>query len=97
MTDLNSYIVVLNFAPPGILIVSAQIARDEASAVALAAVEAMQKMRHLEAPPTLMNCLVAEETVESLRHRLRAIDGRGSGGVVSLVREQVDYGELPVA
>ena len=89
MTNLHSYIVVLNFAPPGILIVSAQIAPDEAGAAALATVEAMQKMRHLEAPPTLMNCLVAEETVESLRHRMRAIDGRGAGGVVSLVRESM--------
>ncbi len=88
MTEaLRSYIVVLNYAPPGILSLGAYIAPDAASAAGLAAMEAAQKMRHLDPFPPLVNCLVVEEAAENLRHRLHAIEGKPAGEVVSLVRE----------
>jgi len=85
--NLHSYIVCLNFAAPGILIVGCYIAPDEASAAALATLEAAKKMQRLDEIPPLMNCIVSEESAESLRHRLRIIEGGKPGGeVVSLVR-----------
>ena len=87
--NLHSYVVALNFAVPGILIVGAYVAPDAASAGAIAALEAAQKMRELDAIPPLINCLVVEESVEHLRHRLRIIEGGKPGGdVVSLVQQR---------
>ena len=84
--NLHSYIVCLNFAAPGILIVGCYIAPDEASAAALATLEAAKKMQGLDPLPPLMNCMVSEESAENLRHRLRIIEGGKPGGeVVSLV------------
>jgi hypothetical protein len=61
------------------------IAPDEASAAALCAIDAAHTMRHIDPYPPLSNCLVVEETAEMLRHRLRAIEGKPAGDVVSLV------------
>ena len=77
MTEkLRSFVVVMNFAPPGVLRLGSYIAPDEASAAALCAIDAAHTMRHIDPYPPLSNCLVVEETVEMLRHRLRAIEGR---------------------
>ncbi len=82
---LRSFIVVLNFAPPGPLIVGAWIAADEAGAAALAAISAA---RQIPGDWPLVNCLVLEESAEMLRTRLRAIEGKPVGDVVSLVQPE---------
>ncbi len=86
MTDApkpRSFIVVLNFAPPGPLTVGSWIAPDEAFAAALAAISAA---RQFPGEWPLVNCLVLEESAEMLRTRLRAIEGKPVGDVVSLVQ-----------
>ncbi len=88
MTDTpkpRSFIVVLNFAPPGPLTVGAWIAPDEAFAAALAAVSAA---RQIPGEWPLVNCMVIEESAENLRARLRAIEGKPAGDVVSLVQPE---------
>lgn len=86
MTEkLRSFVVVMNFAPPGVLRLGSYIAPDEVSAAALCAIDAAHTMRHIDPYPPLSNCLVVEETAEMLRHRLRAIEGKPAGDVVSLV------------
>jgi hypothetical protein len=88
MTEkLRSFVVVMNFAPPGVLRLGSYIAPDEASAAALCAIDAAHTMRHIDPYPPLSNCLVVEETAEMLRHRLRAIEGKPAGDFISLVRD----------
>ena len=88
--SLHSYIVCLNFAPPGILLVGAYIAPDAAGASALAALEAAHKMREMDPPPPLVNCLVTEESVEHLRQERVALQTlRGCGQRDLGVRRQV--------
>ncbi len=87
MTDApkpRSFIVVLNFAPPGPLTVGSWIAPDEAFAAALAAISAARQFPGR----FLVNCLVVEESAEMLRTRLRAIEGKPVGDVVSLVQPE---------
>jgi len=86
MTVLKSYVVVLNFAQPGPLTVGAFIAPDAASAAALSALDIARQIGG-EIPP-LVNCLVVEETAEHLRSRLRAIEGKPAGEIVSMVPHQ---------
>jgi hypothetical protein len=89
MTEkLRSFVVVMNFAPPGVLRLGSYIAPDEVSAAALCAIDAAHTMRHIDPYPPLSNCLVVEETAEMLRHRLRAIEGKPAGDVVSLVPQE---------
>ncbi len=88
MTDLHSYVVCLHFGPPGpLLTVGAYVAPDQASAAALAT---HSIMREHGAMGALLSCLVVEESIESLRQRLHAIEKKPEGEVVSLVPQTAD-------
>lgn len=85
MTQMKSFVVVLNFAAPGPLTGGSWVAPDEVSAVALATVSIMQQNKVEE---KLQGVLVVEETAEMLRARLHAIEGKPPGEVVSLVQPE---------
>lgn len=80
MPQMRSFVVVLNFDPPGPLNVGSWIAPDEVSAVALATVSVM---RQNTIETELQSVLVIEETAEMLRTRLHAIEGKPAGAVVT--------------
>jgi len=85
MTENRIFCVTLAFNPPGPLTTSMLIAPDETMAAAMAMQSAMAVV-----PPhtTLLGTAVFAVDPDVLRQMLRAVDGRETGQVVSLVPKQ---------
>jgi hypothetical protein len=87
---LRAFAVVLNFAN-GPLTVGHWVAPDEVCAAAMAAVDVMRKNPTIDMP--LAGILVVEATAEQLRAVLNQIEDKPAGGVVSLVRDPLEWAE----